>query len=178
MRTVFLVIGTFGIALGVIQVAVPAFAEDHGSAALGGLLLGALSAGSLAGGLVYGARTWGGSPARRLPALMLILGLALALLAVADRPLALAALLFPAGLLIAPIATVGSTLLDTAAPQGTQTEAFAVMIMGIVAGNAAGNALGGAVVEEVSFAAAVLAAGGVAAAGAAWAAIRRSQLDR
>ena len=51
---------------------------------------------------------------------------ALALLAVAQRPLALAALLFAAGLLVAPIATVGSTLFDTAAPPGTATEAFAV----------------------------------------------------
>jgi len=178
MRTVFVVLAAFGIALGVIQVAVPAFAEDHGSAALGGLLLGALSAGSLAGGLVYGARTWGGSPARRLPVLMLGLGLALALLAVAERPLALAALLVPAGLLIAPVATVGSTLLDTAAPPGTTTEAFAVMIMGIVAGNAAGNALGGALVDDASFETAVLCAGAVATAGAGWAAVRRSQLAR
>jgi len=178
MRTVFVVISAFGIALGVIQVAVPAFAEDHGSAALGGLLLGALSAGSLVGGLVYGARTWGGSPAARLPLLMLLLGLFLALLALAGRPLALALLLFPAGLLIAPVATVGSTLLDTVAPPGTATEAFAVMIMGIVAGNAAGNALGGALVDDASFAVAVVAAGGVAVAGAAWALARRPQLSR
>jgi predicted MFS family arabinose efflux permease len=178
MRTVFLVISTFGIALGIIQVAVPAFAEDHGSAALGGLLLGALSAGSLVGGLVYGARNWAGSPATRLPLLMLIFGLALALLAVADSPLAVALLLFPAGLLIAPAVTVGSTLLDTVAPPGTATEAFAVMIMGIVAGSAAGNALGGALVDDASFATAVLAAGGIAAAGAAWALARRRQLSR
>jgi len=178
MRTVLIVLGSFGVALGVLLVAVPAFAADHGSVESGGFLLGALSAGSLVGGLVYGARTWGGSPARRLPLLMLGLAALLALLAVADRPLTLAALLFPAGLLIAPVATVGSTLLDTAAPPGTATEAFAVMIMGIVAGNAAGNAIGGEVVEAASFAAAALCAGGIATAGAAWAAVRRSQLDR
>jgi MFS family permease len=178
MRTVFIVMSAFGIALGVIQVAVPAFAADHGSAELGGLLLGALSAGSLVGGLVYGARAWPGAPAARLPVLMLALAAALALLAVAARPVALAVLLFPAGLLIAPTATVGSTLLDTAAPPGTATEAFAVMIMGIVAGNAVGNALGGALVDEASFATAVLCAGGVAAAGAAWVVVRRNRLQR
>jgi predicted MFS family arabinose efflux permease len=176
MRTVFIVMGAFGIALGVLQVAVPAFAADHGSAELGGLLLGALSAGSLAGGLVYGARSWPGSPAARLPFLLLMLAGALALLAVAQRPIALAALLFGAGVLIAPTATVGSTLLDTAAPPGTATEAFAVMIMGIVAGNAAGNALGGALVDEASFTAAVVCAGGIAAAGAGWVFIRRNRL--
>jgi predicted MFS family arabinose efflux permease len=176
MRTVFIVMGAFGIALGVLQVAVPAFAADHGSAELGGLLLGALSAGSLAGGLVYGARSWPGSPAARLPFLLLMLAGALALLAVAQRPIALAALLFGAGVLIAPTATVGSTLLDTAAPPGTAAEAFAVMIMGIVAGNAAGNALGGALVDEASFTAAVVCAGGIAAAGAGWVFIRRNRL--
>ena len=54
-------------------------------------------------------------------------------------------LLVLAGSLVAPVAVVGSTLLDTVAPLGTATEAFAVMIMGIVAGSAAGNALAGAV---------------------------------
>ena len=173
MRTVFVAMAAFGAAVGVVQVAVPAFAADHGSAELGGLLLGGLSAGSLAGGLVYGARTWPGAPAARLPVLLLVLACALALLAVAQRPLALAALLFGAGLLIAPIATVGSTLLDTAAPPGTATEAFAVMIMGIVAGSAAGNALGGALVDDASFAVAATASGGLAAAGAAWSVARR-----
>jgi predicted MFS family arabinose efflux permease len=176
MRTVFIVMGAFGIAMGVLQVAVPAFAADHGSAELGGLLLGALSAGSLAGGLVYGARSWPGGPAARLPVLLLVLAATLALLAVAERPLTLAALLFAAGLLVAPTATVGSTLLDTAAPPGTATEAFAVMIMGIVAGSAAGNALGGALVDEASFAVAAVTAGGVAAAGAAWVVVRRNRL--
>jgi predicted MFS family arabinose efflux permease len=176
MRTVFVVMGAFGISLGVLQVAVPAFAADHGSAELGGLLLGALSAGSLAGGIVYGARSWPGAPAARLPVLLLVLAAALALLAVAGTPLALAALLFPAGLLIAPAATVGSTLLDTVAPAGTATEAFAVMIMAIVAGNAAGNALGGTLVDDASFEAAVVCAAAIAAAGAAWVVVRRARL--
>jgi predicted MFS family arabinose efflux permease len=109
--------------------------------------------------------------------LLLVLAAALALLAVADGPLALAALLFAAGLLVAPVATVGSTLLDTVAPAGTATEAFAVMITGIVAGNAAGNALGGTLVEDVSFAAAVTCAGAIAAAGAGWVIVRRRLLN-
>jgi hypothetical protein len=46
---------------------------------------------------------------------------------------------------------VGSTLLDTVAPAGTVTEAFAAMVMGIVIGTAVGNALGGALVESSSY---------------------------
>ena len=68
MRTVFAVLGAFGIAVGIVQVALPAFADERGDAAAGGLLLAALSAGSLAGGLVYGARSWPGTPAVRLAA--------------------------------------------------------------------------------------------------------------
>ncbi|HET8951898.1 MAG TPA: MFS transporter, partial [Solirubrobacteraceae bacterium] len=54
MRTVFVVLGAFGTAVGVVQVLLPAFADARGSAETGGLYLAFLSAGSLAGGLVYG----------------------------------------------------------------------------------------------------------------------------
>jgi MFS family permease len=57
MRTVFGVLVAFGTAVGIVQVAVPAFAAERGSAAARGVLLAALSAGSLMGGLVYGALT-------------------------------------------------------------------------------------------------------------------------
>ena len=102
MRTVFGVLAAFGTAVGIVQVAVPAFAAARGSAALGGVLLAALSAGSLLGGLVYGARSWPGSAPRRLAVLLLGLGAAFALLAVAGTEVALAALLVLGGLLLAP----------------------------------------------------------------------------
>ena len=79
----------------------------------------------------------------------------------------LAALLLVAGLLLAPTTVVGSTLLDRVAPPGTATEAFPVLVMGIVAGTAIGNGVGGAIVEGAAFEAAGRPpAGGVAAAGA------------
>jgi MFS family permease len=87
--------------MGIVQVAVPAFAADRGSAAAGGLLLAALSSGSLAGGLVYGAHLAGPPPAR-LAALMLGLGATFALLALAGTPPVLAVLLALSGLLVAP----------------------------------------------------------------------------
>jgi predicted MFS family arabinose efflux permease len=179
MRTVFVVLGAFGAAMGVLQVALPAFGAERGSAEEGGLLLAALSAGSLAGGLTYGSRPWPGSLTLRLVVLMIALGAGCALLAVAESYVTLALLLFACGLLVAPVAVVGSTLLDTVAPPGTATEAFAVMIMGIVAGNAVGNAVAGAVVDAASYEAAVLCAAGLAGLGAAiTVALRRSLLTR
>ena len=98
MRTVLLVLGAFGTAVGVVQVLLPAFADERGSAETGGLYLALLSAGSLAGGLVYGARSWPGSPVRRLPLLLLALGGGFALLAAASAPGVLAVLLLGCGL--------------------------------------------------------------------------------
>ena len=74
----------FGTAVGVVQVLLPAFADERGSAETGGLYLALLSAGSLVGGIVYGARSWPGAPERRLPVLLLALGAGFALLAAAD----------------------------------------------------------------------------------------------
>jgi MFS family permease len=176
VRTVFAALAALGAAIGVVQVAVPAFTAAGGSAAEGGLLLAALSAGSLAGGLVYGARSWPGRPALRLAAILLALGGACALLAAAGSNLALAAALLVVGVLLAPATIVGSSLLDVVAPAGTVTEAFTVMIMGIVAGNASGNALGGAMVDGPGYEAAVLAAAAIAACGAALTYGRRSTL--
>ncbi|MBE2315816.1 MFS transporter [Solirubrobacter sp. CPCC 204708] len=176
MRTVFAVLVAFGMAVGIVQVAVPAYADARGAAETGGVLLAALSAGALVGGLIYGARTWPGALPARFPALLLGLGGGFALLAVADSNVVLAAVLLVCGLLMAPTTVVGSTLLDTVAPAGTVTEAFAAMVMGIVAGMAVGNALGGALVESASFEAAALVAGTAAAVGAAVALLRRSTL--
>ncbi len=176
VRTVFAALGALGAAIGIVQVAVPAFTADGGSAETGGLLLAALSAGSLAGGLVYGARSWPGRPAIRLALMLAALAAGCALLAAATSNVALAATLLLVGALLAPSAIAGSALLDDVAPPGTVTEAFTVMIMGIVAGNAAGNALGGALVDGPGYEQAVLAAAAIAAGGAVLTYARRSTL--
>jgi MFS family permease len=173
---VFGALAALGVAMGVVQVAVPAFTAIDGSAETGGLLLAALSAGSLAGGLVYGARTWTGRPAVRLALLLAALAAGCALLAAATSNVVLALLLLGVGVILAPSAIAGSALLDDVAPAGTVTEAFTTMIMGIVAGNAVGNALGGALVDGPGYEAATLTAAGVAAAGAVLAYARRSTL--
>jgi predicted MFS family arabinose efflux permease len=176
MRTVCGVLLTFGIAFGVVQVAVPAFTLARGSASAGGVLLASLSLGSLIGGVVYGARRWPGSLPPRLAIVMLGLGMGYALLALPDDNQPLALLLVLAGTQHAPASVICSTLLDTVAPPGTVTEAFAVMVTGIVAGVAVGQALGGSIVESASYDAAVLAAGGIAACGAAVVGLRRRTL--
>ena len=85
MRVVVVVLAAFGTAIGVVQVALPAFMAERGSAAAAGFLFAALSAGSLTGGLVYGARTWPGDLPARLVALMAGLAVGWAALALAAR---------------------------------------------------------------------------------------------
>jgi MFS family permease len=176
MRTLFAVLLAFGTAIGIVQVAIPAFAEAHGEPEIAGVLLAAISLGSLTGGIVYGARSWPGAPGRRLVVLMLLLAGGWALLAVPDAPLPLALALVLPGLMLAPANVVCSTLLDTVAPAGTVTEAFAVTVMGVVAGIALGNAVGGTIVDGASYPVAVLCAGAAAALGALAAALRSRTL--
>jgi MFS family permease len=175
MRTVFAVLLAFGTAVGVVQVAVPAFALDRGSDSVGGVLLAALSLGSLVGGLVYGSRSWPGALPPRLAGVLVGIGGAFGLLALPTAYAPLGALLVLSGVLFAPTVVICSTLLDTVAPPGTVTEAFAVTIMAIVAGTALGNALGGSLVES-SYESAVLAAAGVAVGGAGVVLVRRHTL--
>jgi Major Facilitator Superfamily len=176
VRTVFAALAALGAAIGIVQVAVPAFTAARGSAETGALLLAALSAGSLAGGLVYGARSWPGRPAIRLALMLSGLAGGCALLAGAGSNLGLAAILLVVGVLLAPATIAGSALLDVVAPAGTVTEAFTVLIMGIVAGSAAGNAAGGAIVDGPGYESAALAAAAIAAGGAALTYARRSTL--
>ena len=56
VRTVVLYAATVGVGFGSVELAMPAFAEAHGSRELGGLALASFSGGSLVGGLVAGMR--------------------------------------------------------------------------------------------------------------------------
>ena len=71
---------------------------------------------------------------------------------------------------------VSSTLLDTVAPAGTVTEAFAVTVMAVVSGIASGNAAGGAIVDAASWEVAVACSGAAALAAAAAALARHDSL--
>ena len=178
VRTLCAVLLGFGTAVGVLQVALPAYAAGRGSAADGGFYLAAISAGSLCGGLVYGARRWPGALEQRIPPLLLWIAGGCLLLAAASAPVAVVAATLAIGLMFAPATTACSALLDTTAPPGTVTEAFAVLVMGIVVGTAIGNAIGGAIVDAASYRTAALAAAGIAVLGAAAGRLGRRTLVR
>src|SRR5207237_2852937 len=99
LRTLALAGIGFGLAMGMVEVSVPAFTDRVGAPrAAAGLVLAAFSLGSVLGGLAYGARAWPGSAAGRLALLHLLCGAGVAAAGLAATPWQLGAVLFAAGL--------------------------------------------------------------------------------
>ncbi len=165
VRTLVLLAVLMGLAFGAVEVAMPAFAEAHGSRALGGLALACFSAGSLVGGLLTGLRH--GSDSRtQLLLFTALLPPALVLPILAGSLPAMCGLVLLAGLPIAPLITGVYRLVEQVAPAGTQGETYAWFGTAVTAGFAAGSAAGGWLVDASGVRAAIL-TGVVAAAGAA-----------
>jgi MFS family permease len=163
-----------GVAIGIVEVTIPAFSVDSDHRELAGMLLAVWSLGSLAGGLVYG------SLSRRPPLDQLHLAIA-ALLAVGILPMAAApsfaamvVLVIPAGLFIAPLLATRNELIGRVAPAGARTEAYTWPVTAFVGGIAVGSAIAGLLVEgpgwRVAFVLAALCA--LAGAGLVW--VRRN----
>ena len=162
MRTMLLADVPFGAMIGVLDLAVPAFAKAEGSTAAAGFLIAALAVGSMIGGIVYGSRPRAVNGTRYA---VLATGQALLVL-----PLALAGsipglfiAMALAGLFIAPLGTVGFGLTDVIAPPGTLTEASSWVLTAYQFGIAGGTAVAGAIVEGPGTTTAFLLAAGLAA---------------
>ena len=147
IRTVVLYAATIGLGFGSVELAMPAFAEAHGSRELGGLALASFSAGSLVGGLAAGMRP-PTSVLRRFFVGALLLTIALLSLQLATSIPTLCLFAFVAGLPIAP--TIGAlyALIDRSARSGTAAEAFAWFGTAVSIGIATGSATAGAIVDE------------------------------
>ena len=179
MRTLMLAIVPTGVAFGVLEVAMPAFAVEEGHAAsLSGILLSSMALGSLLGGLWYGARRWTGPIVARFIGFEVLFTLGLLPLLLADSIGAMAVLMGLAGLALAPSAAAGYLVVDHIAPPGTVTEATTWVMTANVAGGALGAAIGGLVVQEMSVRAALVVACAGPALGTVVAVLRRRSLDQ
>ena len=167
VRTIVLSSVPVGFCFGAVEISLPAFAEQHGTRELAGVLLATWSVASVAGGLAYGARRWPGSLGSIYLWLSALLPLGYFPALVAPSVAAMALLILPAGLLIAPLGAAGNELIGRVAPAGAVTEAYAWPVTAILVGFAAGTAVGGFLVEVSSWRACFLAAAAAAALGAA-----------
>lgn len=147
LRWLLTVAACLGVAIGGIEVAVPASADAAGSPATAGVLLAVWGVGSVAGGLWYGGHDWAWSPARQYPWLLGLLAAGFALPLLAGGLVSLGVLLAVGGLAIAPVTTCNSALVARSAPAGTMAEAFGWSTTSLFGGVSAGTAAGGWLVE-------------------------------
>ena len=178
IQTLILVTAPFGFAFGTMEVALPAFAEDHGSRAVAGVLLAVWSLGSAAGALTYGARAaTTTTPVRRtLVLIACLLPLAWLPLIAAPSVVVMGLLLIPAGVLIAPLLIAINQIVGDVAPLSMVTEAYTWPITSMVLGVAVGNAAGGVIAETLSWRADFVACAVISAIGGAIAYARRHTL--
>jgi predicted MFS family arabinose efflux permease len=146
-----------GIAFGILEVALPAFASAQGEPSAGALMFVAMAVGGAMSSM--GAGAWGehvpharvvvaGSFAYPLVALLPIAG---------SSPMGVALLVLPFGLVNGPWILGRNVLTGRFARPGTTTEAFAWLVTALLLGAALGNALGGMLVEQTSWRGAILA---------------------
>lgn len=164
VRTITMTAVCMGVGFGGMEVAMPAFAERDGHRALAGVALACFALGSLVGGLLAGLRNVE-APHRRLLQLSLVMPLLFAPVLAAGSFAAVCALIFVAGLPLAPMVANCYALVERIAPAAVQAETFAWFGTAVSTGIAGGTALGGVLVDEVGIRGAlVLGVGGAAAA--------------
>jgi MFS family permease len=165
-RAALAVTFSYGIAFGALEdIALPAFAVDHGSRAASGILAAAIALGIAVGGFAFGLRPWGEHPGRLMP-LLGLLGVAGTVPALAaDSIVGMALLMLVFGVLVAPMTTVQFAVVDDVAPQGSGAEAFSWYVSLGWAGAALGAVIAGHLVDANGWrsAMAVVVAAGAAA---------------
>jgi len=155
LRILLMPLTLSAISLGVLEIGIAAFAEQHGTRDDSGWLFALWGAGSIAGGLWYGARDWRAPTHVRFLAVTAAMAVCLAPLPLAGSLPVFGAFVVLAGLALAPSTTATYSLVSELAPTTATTEAYAWVIVCFVAGSAAGAWLAGVVVESVSVAAAL-----------------------
>ncbi len=167
-----------GVGIGMVEVAIPAFADAEGARELAGVLLAVFSLGSAAGGLLYGALPRRGSLSlNRIHILVTgLLPLTLLPLAAAPSMVVMALLVIPAGMPIASLLASRNELVGAVAPAGAMTEAYTWPVTAFVGGIALGSGLAGGIVESSGSSLAFLIAAAAAAGGTVVAVARRGTL--
>lgn len=172
LRVLLTASACYGVAAGLLNLALVAYAAGHGGAAWAGVLVAIWGVGSLAGGVVYGSRAWRAPVEWRAIGCLGLFGGALMLLAAAPGLPVLALLMIAIGLPLSPWLGSLSASVQRAVPATTATEAFTWTFAVITVGISGGNALGGTVIAAAGPRAGFLAAGAAALAGAAAGALR------
>lgn len=151
MRTLAAILTGTGTVFGATEVGVTAAAHALHSSAVAGPLLGLWGLGSLLGGIAVTRLGGGARSARGLTAMLAALALGHgALILTSGSVLGLAFVITAAGATIAPTVSSIYSMVDAAAPAGTQTEAFSWLTTASLIGASLGSAAAGAVAQSAS----------------------------
>jgi MFS family permease len=166
----------FGVTFGLLDVAWPAFAHDHGATATAGLFASLFAVGAGVGGLGYGTLKHERSALSLYPSLCLLAAAGFVPMIAADSTIAMAALAALAGLCFAPVTTVQVAAIDEVVGGAHQAEAFTWVGTVYATGTAAGAALAGQLIVASGTRLAIEAAAGLTAAAALLVTVRREAL--
>ena len=165
IRTLILILAGTEVVFGATEVGVTAAAHMLGGTAAAGPLLGLWGAGSFVGGIVATRRGGGATSPRGVTLLLAALALTHgALILTTGSVVALGAMITLAGATIAPTVASLYSLVDSAAPSGTETEAFSWLLTASLLGASLGAAVGGVLAQQAGASAVfafVAAAGGL-----------------
>ena len=147
VRLLFLFAVLAAVTFGGFEVAVTAFAREHGSPNAAGVFLALWAIGSAIGGLLYGSRSWRRPPDVQINRIALVCAVGFMPAMAAPNLWTLGPLAVIAGLAIAPVLSLLYTLIGELAPEGMVTEAFSWLSVAFPIGFAAGSALSGAIAD-------------------------------
>jgi MFS family permease len=150
MRVLVLAFAGVGAVFGAVDVAMVAFAQEHGAKSAAGPLLGLYGATSALAGFAYGARRWRASLPVRLQRALLLFGIAALPMALVDGLWPMAGVTALAGLTVAPTLIAGFALVEALVPRAALTEGLTWLETTIAGGVAIGYALAGRVIDAAS----------------------------
>jgi MFS family permease len=136
-----------GATLGSAEVVTVAFTAEEGQPGMSGVVLAVWALGSLLAGLWYGSVHWKAPVERRLLIGTIALAITLAPLPFVGNILVLGAVLFGAGLTIAPTMVAVTACVEEWVPPQRLTEAITWTVTGLLLGVAPGNAAAGHAVD-------------------------------
>jgi len=147
VRLVLLLELLFGIALGAIEIALPALAGSRGHPSAAGFLIALTSVGGIAGAVVYGGQRWRAAPRIRLAILLALNAAAFALLIPIDGLVLAGAVLVALGTVLNPTLTTMILLIDLASPRFA-AESFGWSSTSSAIGSGAGAAATGVLAQH------------------------------
>ncbi|MCY7372825.1 MAG: hypothetical protein LH461_03885, partial [Spirochaetaceae bacterium] len=135
---------------GSVEISAVAFADESGRRVIAGPLLACYAGGSMLSGLAFGAVTWRVSARRRLTMGAAVMTATVTTLPWTDSATVLAALLFLAGVGIAPTLISGFSLVERMVPTASVTEGLTWATTGLIVGFSAATWLSGRLVDSAT----------------------------